>query len=95
MPAPIQDKHAKALLLSLFNSLADFDGQVSQEAVELLDELRTRPDPIPPLYADVLGLPASSTCAELVDRLESLAQEQVAIASYGSRSFAPMSNCCG
>ena len=87
MPAPIQDKHTKALLLSLFNSLADFDGQVAPKAVELLDELKTRPDSIPPLYADVLGLPASSTYADLVDRLESLAQEQVAIASYAFQIF--------
>lgn len=87
MPSPIQDKHTSALLLSLLNSLADFDGQVSSEVVELLDELRTRPDSIPPLYADVLGLPASSTCADLVDRLESLAQEQVAIASYAFQIF--------
>lgn len=87
MPAPIQGKRANTLLVSLFNLLADFDGQVAPKAVELLDELRTRPDPIPPLYADVLGLPAASTCADLVDRLECLAQEQVAIASYAFQIF--------
>lgn len=72
MPAPIQDKHANTLLLSLFNLLADFDGQVAPKVVKLLDELRTRPDFIPLLYASVLGLPALSTCADLVDRLEAL-----------------------
>lgn len=87
MPSPLSGKHSNSLLLSLLNLLADFDGQVSSEAIVLLDELRYRSDFIPPLYADVFGLPASSTCADLVDRVESLAQEQVAIASYAFQIF--------
>lgn len=87
MPAPIQNKHSNSLLLSLLNLLADFDGQVSPEATRLLNELRTRTDPVPPLYADVLGLSAPTTCADLVNRLEVLTQEQVAIASYAFQIF--------
>lgn len=87
MPSSIQDRHSNALLLSLFNLLADFDGQVSPVAIELLDVLRTRLDSIPPLYADVVGLPAASTCADLADRLESMEQEQVAVSSYAFQIF--------
>lgn len=87
MPSSLSDKHSNSLLLSLLNFLADFDGQISPEALELIDELRHRADFIAPLYADVFGLPAASTCADLVDRVESLASEQVAIASYAFQIF--------
>jgi len=87
MPSPLSGKHSNSLLISLLNLLADFDGEVPSEAVVLLDELRDRSDAILPLYADVFGLPTSSTCADLVDRIESLTQEQVAIASYAFQIF--------
>lgn len=87
MPSPLSSTHSNALLLSLLNLLADFDGQISPEAGELLNELSDRADPIAPLYADVFDLPASSTCADLVDRVQSLAQEQVTIASYAFQIF--------
>ncbi|WAL60744.1 hypothetical protein [Thermocoleostomius sinensis] len=86
MPS-ISEKHSNSLLLCLFNLLADFDGQISPAAIPILAELRTRSDALPPLYADVLGLPFSATCAELVDRIESLTQEQIAIASYAFQIF--------
>lgn len=87
MPSSISDKHSNSLLLSLFNFLADFDGQISPEAMAILKELKNRPDSLPPLYADVLGLPFTATCTELVSRIESLTQEQVAIASYAFQIF--------
>ncbi|GAB4384312.1 MAG: hypothetical protein Kow00121_47630 [Elainellaceae cyanobacterium] len=87
MPSSIQDKHSNSLLLSLLNLLADFDGQVSEAAVEILNVLKHRYDPIPPLYADVLRLPFSSTCADLVERVETLSQDQLAIASYAFQIF--------
>jgi electron transfer flavoprotein alpha subunit len=87
MPSSISDKHSNSLLLSLFNFLADFDGQISPEATAILKELKNRPDSLPPLYADVLGLPFTATCTELVSRIESLTQEQVAIASYAFQIF--------
>lgn len=80
-------KRSKFLLLALLNSLADFDGELSKEAIELLDELNTRSHRLPPLYADVFVLPHSATCADLVDRVTSLSQEQVAIASYAFQIF--------
>lgn len=75
------------MLLALLNSLADFDGELSKEAVDLLDELKTRSQRLPPLYADVFMLPHTATCAELVDRILSLSQEQIAIASYAFQIF--------
>lgn len=75
------------MLVALLNSLADFDGQISDQAASLLDDLRLRSSPIPPLYADVFGLPASATCSDLVRRVESLSQEQVAVASYAFQIF--------
>ncbi len=75
------------MLLALLNALADFDGELSEEAIALLEELKTRSHGLPPLYADVFLLPHSATCAELVDRITSLSQEQVAIASYAFQIF--------
>jgi hypothetical protein len=83
----LKQKRSKFLLLALLNSLADFDGELSEEAVGLLDELKTRSHTIPPLYADVFVLPHSATCVDLVDRILSLSQEQVAIASYAFQIF--------
>ena len=77
----LKQKRSKSLLLALLNSLADFDGALSEQAIELLDELKTRSHRLPSLYADVFGLPHSATCADLVDRITSLSQEQVATAS--------------
>lgn len=76
-----------SLLLALLNSLADFDGELSEEATRLLENLATRTDTLPPLYADVFLLPHSATCADLVDRIRSLSQEQVVIASYAFQIF--------
>jgi hypothetical protein len=83
----MQQKRSKSLLLALLNSLADFDGEQSEEAIKLLNELKTRSHRLPPLYADVFVLPPSATCADLVDRIASLSQEQVAIASYAFQIF--------
>jgi hypothetical protein len=83
----LKKKNSKALLLALLDSLADFDGQLSKNAIALLQELQQRFDPIPPLYADVFGLPASATCADLAKRVTSLSQQQVAIASYAFQIF--------
>ncbi|MGA7934560.1 MAG: hypothetical protein WCA35_13510 [Kovacikia sp.] len=80
-------KRSKSLLLALLNSLADFDGELSEEAIGLLDELEQRSDRLPPLYADVFVLPGSATCADLVKRVKTLSQEQVAIASYAFQIF--------
>lgn len=87
MTSHIHDKHSNALLLALLNLLADFDGQIPEEAIAILNELRQRSDSMPPLYADVLGLPSWSTCADLVERVESLSQEQLATASYAFHIF--------
>ena len=75
------------MLLTLLNSLADFDGEISPSARSLLSELQSRSDILPPLYADVFLLPSSATCADLVARIHSLSQEQVAIASYAFQIF--------
>lgn len=83
----MKQKRSKSLLLALLNSLADFDGELSEEAINLLDELKTRSHQLPPLYADVFLLPHTATCADLVDRILSLSQEQVAIASYAFQIF--------
>lgn len=83
----LKQKRSKSLLLALLNSLADFDGELSEAALELLDELKTRSHVLPPLYADVFALPDSATCADLVDRINSLSQEQIAIASYAFQIF--------
>ncbi len=80
-------KRSKFLLLALLNFLADFDGEISEDARELLAELQYRSDVLPPLYADVFLLPGSATCADLVTRIRSLSQEQVAIASYAFQIF--------
>jgi hypothetical protein len=87
MPSPIANQHPNALLLALFNSLADFDGHLSPAAIALLEELRRRPDVVPPLYADVLGLPSSSTCVDFADWVAVLMPEQRAIASYAFQIF--------
>jgi hypothetical protein len=83
----LKQKRSKVLLLALLNSLADFDGELSQEAIALLEELKTRSHGLPPLYADVFLLPHTATCGDLVDRITSLSQEQVAIASYAFQIF--------
>jgi len=83
----VKQKRSKFLLLSLLNSLADFDGALTEEAVRLLEELKTRSHSLPPLYADVFALPYSATCADLVDRIMSLSQEQIAVASYAFQVF--------
>ena len=83
----LKQKRSKFLLLALLNSLADFDGELSKEAIALLNELNTRSHSLPPLYADVFLLPHSATCADLVDRIRSLSQEQVATASYAFQIF--------
>lgn len=83
----MKQKRSKTLLLALLNSLADFDGERSGEAQKLLDELKTRSHRLPPLYADVFLLPQSATCKDLVDRILSLSQEQVATASYAFQIF--------
>lgn len=83
----MKHKPSHKLLLALLNSLADFDGELSKEATGLLSELKTRSQPIPPLYADVFLLPRAATCADLVDRIQSLSQEQVAVASYAFQIF--------
>jgi len=83
----LKKKRSKFLLLALLNSLADFDGQVSEAAIRLLNELKERSDIVSPLYADVFVLPHSATCADLVERIKSLSQEQVAIASYAFQIF--------
>lgn len=87
MPSPLSAKSSNFLLLSLLNSLADFDGQISTHAAVLLNALRHRCDPLPPLYADVFGLPFSTTCADLVERIECLTEDQVMIASYAFQIF--------
>jgi hypothetical protein len=83
----LNQKPSKSVLLALLNSLADFDGELSEEALALLEELKTRSHTIPPLYADVFALPHSATCADLVSRIMALSQEQVAIASYAFQIF--------
>jgi hypothetical protein len=83
----MKQKRSKFLLLGLLNALADFDGEQSEASIALLDELKTRSHTLPPLYADVFLLPHSATCADLVDRITSLSQEQVAIASYAFQIF--------
>ena len=83
----LKQKRSKFLLLALLNALADFDGERSEQAVALLDELKTRSHSLPPLYADVFLLPYSATCADLVDRIATLSQEQIAIASYAFQIF--------
>lgn len=83
----MKQKRSKFLLLALLNSLADFDGEISEEAAKLLEELKTRSQKLPPLYADVFVLPPAATCADLVDRIRSLSQEQLAVASYAFQIF--------
>jgi hypothetical protein len=83
----LKKKHTNALLLALLNSLADFDGQVPPAALGILDELQQRSDQLPPIYADVFGLFPSATCADLVQHIDSLTQDQVAIASYAFQIF--------
>ncbi|MBF2003136.1 MAG: hypothetical protein IGS38_20730 [Synechococcales cyanobacterium M58_A2018_015] len=75
------------MLLKLLNMLADFDGDLSTEAATLLEKLRHRRDPLPPLYADVFGLPATATCDELVSRIEALSADQRAMSSYAFQIF--------
>lgn len=83
----LKQKHSNALLLALMNSLADFDGQLAAPARALLAELQSRTDRLPPLYTDVFLLPQEATCVALVDRVQSLSQEQLAIASYAFQIF--------
>lgn len=85
--APFHRKSSHTLLLMLLNLLADFDGEISAEAARILNALRNRTETVSPLYADVFGLPASATCADLVRQVEVLSQQQVAIASYAFQIF--------
>ena len=87
MSSSIREKHSNSLLLLLLNSLADFDGQISEDAALILQELSHRTDRIPPLYADVFGLPASATCADLVQRTYAFSEHQLAVASYAFQIF--------
>lgn len=87
MASSLREKHSNSLLLNLLNLLADFDGQICTKAAKILTELKTRNDVIPPLYADVFGLPPSTTCTELVQRVEQLSEQQVAVASYAFQIF--------
>jgi hypothetical protein len=87
MPSPLSTKSTNFLLLSLLNSLSDFDGHISEHAAAILSVLRHRPDSISPLYADVFRLPFSATCTDLVERIESLTQDQVMIASDAFQIF--------
>lgn len=87
MSSSIREKHSNSLLLLLLNSLADYDGQVSDDAALILQELSLRSDRIPPLYADVFGLPASATCVDLVQRIYAFSQHQLAVASYAFQIF--------
>jgi hypothetical protein len=79
--------NSSKLLLKLLNLLADFDGEISAGAAAILNQLGYRAEPIPPLYADVFGLPAAATCADLVNRIETLSPEQRAVASYAFQIF--------
>lgn len=83
----MKQRKSNYLLLSLLNSLADFDGQILEEAVCILNDLRECSNPVPPLYTDVFGLPLSATCTDLVERVEILSEEQLAIASYAFQVF--------
>lgn len=87
MPSPLSTKSSNFLLLSLLNSLSDFDGQISEHATALLNALRHRTDTVSPLYADVFRLPFSATCADLVQRIESLTEDQIMIASDAFQIF--------
>ncbi|MFM7425599.1 MAG: hypothetical protein ACKO7W_11500 [Elainella sp.] len=80
-------KQLSRKLLQLLNTLSDFDGVISPEAAAILETLRYRPAPIPPLYADTFGLAPSATCADLVDRIEACSNEQRAVASYAFQIF--------
>lgn len=80
------DKRSKTLL-KLLNFLTDFDGEISVSAANILNDLRHRTDLIPPLYADVFGLPNAATSAELVNRIETLSPEQRAVSSYAFQIF--------
>lgn len=82
-----QSSNLSRTLLKLLNLLADFDGELSAEAVGLLDLLRHQSDSIAPLYADVFGLPVGATCRALVNRIEVLSPEQRALASYAFQIF--------
>lgn len=83
----MKQRKSNYLLLSLLNLLADFDGEISPQAIAVLDELKTCENPVPPLYADVFGLPGSAICADLVQRVKSLTSEQVALSSYAFQVF--------
>lgn len=74
-------------LLKLLHLLADYDGEIAPEAADLLNQLRHQANAVPPLYADVFGLPAATTCARLVARIESLTPAQNAVASYAFTIF--------
>jgi hypothetical protein len=87
MAPSLHRKSSHSLLLMLLNVLADFDGEISAEAAKIIDALRHRTETVPPLYADVFGLSASATCADLVKQIEALSQQQVAIASYAFQIF--------
>ncbi|MGG6296801.1 hypothetical protein ACQ4M4_20595 [Leptolyngbya sp. AN02str] len=83
----MKQKLSDLLLLSLLNFLADFDGELSEDALTILEELKTRSHVIPPLYADVFVLPHSATCADLAVCVSSLTRPQVAVASYAFQIF--------
>jgi hypothetical protein len=75
------------ILLKLLNLLADFDGELSAEAIVLLDQLQHQRDLVLPLYTDVFGLPANATCAEVVSRIKMLSSKQRAVSSYAFQIF--------
>jgi len=84
--ASLHDRYDRKLL-KLLHLLADFDGEISTEAANLLNQLRHRTDPIPPLYGDVFGLPPTTNCSNLVNRIEALTPSQNAVASYAFTIF--------
>ena len=80
-------RRSNFLLLSLLNLLADFDGEIVPEAIEILKQLRTCDNQVLPLFADVFGLSESATCAQLVECVTSRSPEQRAISSYAFQVF--------
>ena len=80
-------RRSNFLLLSLLNLLADFDGEIVPEAIDILEQLRDCDNEVPPLFADVFGLRGSVTCAQLVECVMSRSSEQRAISSYAFQVF--------
>jgi hypothetical protein len=86
-PRPKSRSKQDRTLHKLLNLLADYDGEISDQAAILLGELRHRPEIVPPLYSDVFGLPIEATCADLVNQIEALSSAQTAVASYAFQIF--------